>query len=205
MISLKENKLKKLCFSSIWNLETVCWHIHTRWQIFFLSKSECLMKPIRMLLFQNQKTFSEYFFCISRIYIRVGIFWKKRWASEVIFFWNYRLQKAGLFKCQKSPVLKHLWTVNMLMGSKHLINAHDGIFAIFFDHSERKWARKNLFWKYMKSWDCLLTYWHPMTSILSHLKPMFNATKSNAFVSKSKNIFSVFLCIPWIYLKIWLL
>ena len=159
------------------------------------------MKPIRMLLFQNQKTFSEYFFCISRIYIRVGIFWKKRWASEVIFFWNYRLQKAGLFKCQKSPVLKHLWTVNMLMGSKHLINAHDGIFAIFFDHSERKWARKNLFWKYMKSWDCLLTYWHPMTSILSQSKRVFNATNSNTFISKSKNIFWIFFCISGIHIK----
>ena len=33
-----------------------------------------------------------------------------------------------------------------------------------------------------------LTYWHPMTSILSHLKPMFNATKAYAIISKSKNV-----------------
>ena len=44
-----------------------------------------------------------------------------------------------------------------------------------------------------------------MTSILSHLKPVFNATKSNTIISKSKNNFWIFLCIPWIYLKIWLL
>ena len=29
---------------------------------------------------------------------------KKKWASEVISFWNYRLKKAGLLKCLKSPV-----------------------------------------------------------------------------------------------------
>ena len=44
-----------------------------------------------------------------------------------------------------------------------------------------------------------------MTSIISLLKPVFNATKSNDIVSKSKNILSIFLCILWIYLKIWLL
>ena len=82
------------------------------------------------------------FFCISKIYIRFGILWKRRWASEVICFWNYRLQKAGLLKCLKSPLSEHLWTLNMLNGVKHCINLHSSIFVIFFDHSE-----KNQRWK----------------------------------------------------------
>ena len=71
--------------------------------------------------------------------------WKKLWASEVICFWNYRLQKAGLLKCPKSRISEHLWTVNMLNGPKHCQNLHGSIFVRYFDHSERKSRRKSLF------------------------------------------------------------
>ena len=37
---------------------------------------------------------------------------KKKWALEVICFWNYTLQKAKLLKCAKSTVSEHLLTVN---------------------------------------------------------------------------------------------
>ena len=57
-------------------------------------------------------------------------------------FRNYRLQKAGLVKCLKSPVSEHLWTANMLKGPKRCFNLHGRIFLIFFDHSERKSAQK---------------------------------------------------------------
>ena len=70
---------------------------------------------------------------------------KKRWASEVISFWNYRLQIAGLLKCLKIPVSEHLWTVNMLKGSKDSLNLHGSNFLFFFGHSEKKSARKVLF------------------------------------------------------------
>ena len=61
LITLKENQLEKLCFSSIWNLGTVCWDIDTRWQVFSLCKSECLTQPIQMLFSQNQIMFSDIF------------------------------------------------------------------------------------------------------------------------------------------------
>ena len=70
---------------------------------------------------------------------------KKKWASEIICFWNYTLQKAGLLICPKSPVSEHLWTLNILKGPKHCKNLHGSIFITFFDHSERKSARKYLF------------------------------------------------------------
>ena len=63
----------------------------------------------------------------------------------MISFWNYRRQKAVLIKCLKSPVSKHLWTVNMLKGPKHCLNSHGTIFVIFFYYSETKYSRKILF------------------------------------------------------------
>ena len=124
---------------------------------------DCLLtywQPMRSILSQEKRVFNttnsnatisksknifSIFFCISVIYIKFEILWKKRWASQAICFWNYRLQKSGLLKCQKSPVSEHLWTVKMLKGLKHSINLHSSIFLIFFDHSERKLAQKILF------------------------------------------------------------
>ena len=63
----------------------------------------------------------------------------------MISFLSYRLQKAELLKCWKSPVSEHLSTVNMLKGPKGSLNLHGRIFVIFFDHSEKKAARKSLF------------------------------------------------------------
>ena len=86
--NLTGNQLGKFCFCSTRNFETVCQHIDTRWQVFSLSKSECLTSPIQMQLPQIKKIFSI-FFCITKIYIQFPILWKKRWTSEVISFWNY--------------------------------------------------------------------------------------------------------------------
>ena len=84
------------------------------------------------------------FFSISEIYIKFLILSKKRWPLEVIWFWNYRLQIAGLLKSLKSPVSEHLWRVNMLKGPKHYLNRHGSFFAIFLDPSKRKSARKSM-------------------------------------------------------------
>ena len=70
---------------------------------------------------------------------------KKKWASEVICFWNYRLQKAELLKCPKSALPEHLWTVNVLKGPKHFLNLNSSIFLMFFDHSERERTPRTLF------------------------------------------------------------
>ena len=67
------------------------------------------------------------------------------WASDVISFWNYRLQIAGLLKYLKSPVSEHLWKVNMLKCPKYSLNMHGSIFVIFFVNSEKKSAWKALF------------------------------------------------------------
>ena len=92
LITLKKNQLEKIFLSSMWNLDTVCYYIDSWWQVLSLSISECLKQPIQMQLSRNQKIFSEFFFCICGIYKKFWILWKKRWASEVICFLNYRLQ-----------------------------------------------------------------------------------------------------------------
>ena len=133
------------------------------------------------------KRFYQIFFCISGIYIKFGILWKRRWASEYISFWNYRLHKAGLLKRPKSPVSQKLWTVNMLKDSKDYLSLHSSIFVIFFYPSEKKSAPR--------------TYWHPMKIILSQKKRVFNATNLNSIIWKSKNMFSILFCISEIYVK----
>ena len=66
------------------------------------------------------------FFCIPGSYVNVKILWKKRWASEIISFSNYGLQKSGLLKWPKSPISEHLWIVNMLKGPKGCLNKSAG-------------------------------------------------------------------------------
>ena len=141
LCTLKGYQVEKLCFSSIWNSEIVCYHIDTRWQVFSLSKCECLAEPIQMQLSQNLRLLAQ-FSLISVIYIKSWILWKRRWSLEVICFLNYRLQKAGLLKCLNSNVSEHLYVDSMLKVPKHCLNLHGTIFVISFDHSARKSALK---------------------------------------------------------------
>ena len=142
--TMKEKQVQKICFSGIWNLQTVCQHIDTQWRAFSLSKSESLTQPIQMQLYQIKKYFRNFFY-ISGIYTKFAILWRKRWTAEVICFWIYKLQTAVLLKCTKSHVSEQLWTVNMLNGPKHCINLHSSIFIRFFDCCERKSAPETLF------------------------------------------------------------
>ena len=141
LCTLKGYQVEKLCFSSIWNSEIVCYHIDTRWQVFSLSKCECLTEPIQMQLSQNLRLLAQ-FSLISVIYIKSWILWKRRWSLEVICFLNYRLQKAGLLKRLNSNVSAHLYADSMLKVPKQCLNMHGTIFVISFDHSARKSALK---------------------------------------------------------------
>ena len=45
---------------------------------------------------------SEVFFIFTQTYIKIEILLRKRLASEVISFWNYRLKKEELINAQKA-------------------------------------------------------------------------------------------------------
>ena len=107
-----------------------------------LNKSECITQPIQIQLSKNLKIFSEFFSAFAKSKSKLEYF-EKKWASEVICFWNYRLRKAVLLKFIKSPVWEHLWTGNMLNGPKQCLNLQGRNFVKFFDVSERKSAKKN--------------------------------------------------------------
>ena len=57
-------------------------------------------------------------------------------------------------------------TLNMLKGVKYLLNLHSSIFAKFLDPSEKKSALRILVLLHLKYLECLLSYWHPIASIL---------------------------------------
>ena len=61
---LKVVALKKIPFSNTQNPKTVCWPTDCPWQ------ADNLTQPIQMPLYQKQKSFSEFFSCISKIYIK---------------------------------------------------------------------------------------------------------------------------------------
>ena len=51
-------------------------------------------------------------------------------------------------------------------GSKLLQKEHERIFIIFFHPSERTWFGKYFPQWYVKSYECFVTHWLPMTNIL---------------------------------------
>ena len=57
----------------------------------------------------KSKNISSVFCCLSGICIKFRMLWKKIPASEIISFWNYRLQKAGLLKSVKIPLSEHFF------------------------------------------------------------------------------------------------
>ena len=94
-------------------------------------------------IISKSKNITSIFFCVSGMYLKFWILWKKQ-ASEVICFWNYRMQKGGLLKSLKSLDLEHWWTVKILKCPKHYFNLLGSIFVMFLGHS-KKISSKNFF------------------------------------------------------------
>ena len=83
-----------------------------------------------------------------------------------MYFWNYRLRKRWIDKSLKSPVKEDPSTGHMVNRPKHCWNLKDTTFTIFIDPCECSSGLKSLSEWYVKSWNCLLIHWVPMTSIL---------------------------------------
>ena len=144
--SMSQTASSKYCVlvvSEILRCLLTYWHPMTS----ILSQEERVLHATNSkAIISKSKNIFWIFFCISEIYIKFGILCSKRWDSELICFWNYILQKAGLLKWLKCRVAEYLWTVNMLKALKDCIGLYGSIFVIFvIDHSERKSSRKNNF------------------------------------------------------------
>ena len=101
--------------------------------------------PIQMQLSEKQKSFSIIFTAFLKCRLNFQYFFDK---------------------FLKSPILEDPSTRNMVNVPKHCWNLHHSTFIIFFDHWQVNWVRKRLSYWHAKSWDCLLTHWLPMKSIL---------------------------------------
>ena len=98
-----------------------------------------------MQLPQNQKIFSQLFSASKKSASNLKYFQRDDDPQRLLTSEIYRLQKAGLPKCLRSPVSQHLWTGNTSEGPKHYLNLQGRIFVIFSDHSERKSSQKICF------------------------------------------------------------
>ena len=76
----------------------------------------------------------------------------------------------------------------MLTGSRHCSNQHHTTNIVFFQEFEKNWAGKSLPWSDMKSWDCLLAHWPPITAI-SVAICRISATTSSTNILKTKDFF----------------
>ena len=108
-------------------------------------------------------------------------------------FWTYGLRKTWLDKCLKSPVSEDPLTSNMVNGPKHCWNLNDGTFTIFIDPLEGKSGWKIVSDSYAKYYDCLLTHWLSMTSILFLIETIYcNIFRCN-YLTKKKTFSDPFL------------
>ena len=95
LATLNRNQVEQFGFSSIWDLETVCYHIDTRWDVFYFSKNEFLKRkrvfktePTQMSLSQIQKTSCEVFSAFPESTWNLEYFGQRDEAQRWFFFWN---------------------------------------------------------------------------------------------------------------------
>ena len=121
--------------------------------------------PIQMQLSQKQKTFSQFLAALLKSRLNFKYFEKKMTLLAFVFR-TLRTPKTRLDKCLKSPVSEDPLRSNMADVTKHCWNIHHSIFIIFIDHCQVNWVGKSLSYWDTKSWDCFLTHWLPMESVL---------------------------------------
>ena len=83
------------------------------------------------IISKSKNIFSTFFF-ISGIYIKFEILSKNSWASEVISYWNYRLENAELLKCPKSHRVRTLMDSQYFKGSETQLKSSQQFFCHIF-------------------------------------------------------------------------
>ena len=121
--------------------------------------------PIEMQLSQKQKVFLNFLLLFWSLPETLNVFAKKMTLIAFVFL-NLRTPKTRLHKCLKSPASEDPLENNMVNVPKHCSNLHHSTFIRFFNHYQVNWVGKSLCFWHAKSWDCLLTHWLPMKSIL---------------------------------------
>ena len=139
----------------------------------------------------NKERFLRFLLHFSNLDSILNIMNKKVTLIGFVFP-KIRTLKGWSDKCLKSPVWEHAWTSNMGNMAKHCSNLHHSTFIIFIDHFQGNWVGKSLSYWHGKSWDCLLTHWLPMKSIL-FLKEIIQGYQLRCNYLRKKTIFLNFL------------
>ena len=107
-------------------------------------------------------------------------------------FWTDGLRKICLDKCLKSPLSEDPLTSNMVNGPKHCWNLNESTFTIFIDHCQGNSVGTSPSEWSAKYYDCFLTCWLPMTSIVFLIETIY----SNIFTwnyLRNKKLLRIFL------------
>ena len=127
--------------------------------------TENLTIPLQMQLSQKQKCFSQFFSTVLKFALKLNILKKKMTLIDFLLS-KLRTMKRWLVECLKSPVSEDPLKRNMVTGSKHGWNLHHSNLNILIEIFQGNWVGKSFSYWHDKSWDCLLTHWLSMTSIL---------------------------------------
>ena len=121
--------------------------------------------PILMQISQKEKFYFQLFGWFSKSKLNFEAFEK---IDDPHRFWFVKLRtpKPWLDKCLKSPASEDPSTSNLGNVRKNCWNLHHNTFIISIGQCQGNWVGKSVSYWHAKSWDCLLTHWLPMTSIL---------------------------------------
>ena len=145
-----------------------------------------------MPLFQNQNIFSQFFFCISGIYIKFGILSKKSCVSEVISVWNYWLENAELLKCPKSHRVRTLTDSQDFKGSETLLKSARQYFDDLFWTLWKKISSKNSFSEVPEILRLFVIILTPDNKYILSVKASVSRNQLKCKLFQNQNIFSEF-------------
>ena len=113
-----------------------------------------------------------------------------------MYYRIYKLSKTWLEHSQKTTNSEIPLRVKVLKGLKHFWNLHESPFIIFSHQSENKWFGRYIPYWNLISWECLLTHWLPMTSILFVIVRICRSLFKRNYL-KNEKVFPTFLLIFW--------
>ena len=124
--------------------------------------------------------FLRHFSSIFGIQIKFAMFWLKKKASWVKYYWSYWLGNTCLFHFITGLYSESPLAVNLLASLKNSLNLKKSTFILLFHNSEPKWIRKSFFSSDLRFLDCLITCVLPITNILVVIKRIYSFdVKSN--------------------------
>ena len=136
-------ELENGCLSHIGNLQTVCQHVDSRWQVFPSLYADFLTTTSKAVI-SKRNCFFSIFDCISEMCMKFRTFWEKRKVSYPNYYRNYCIQNRCLLQRLKGLASAHHSVINVLTGSKHCRSQHGTTILIFSHEFDINWVGKGL-------------------------------------------------------------